>query len=612
MSVYRMRRRMHRLGPRAHRAMPTWFPVIRRTLGATLVLLAAVACGGAPDPESSELESRFYVDDPDAGEPVVNTAFSFGLENLDLELQGVLRDLEERLEHRDLPGILAFFTDDFRGSFPEADSLVKIDGGRAEADSGVCERWIDGKDALRAALSSYFDRFDIIFESFLKNKVYYEGQAFERRVHAKMRQDLRGIRKDGAIHQEFVYWKCSFEKVGDAWKIDRAFMIERHQSAAPKSEFTDVTTAAGLFVAEPPELAINGMRNLSVEGFLSNYDYGGVNVYDVDADGNLDIFMPNAFSSFALFMNRGDGTFANEAEERGLAAAGSARGAVFGDVDNDGDADLFVCRADSHHLKIDQRGNLFFENLGEGKFRERTAEAGLAYDGVSMTPIFFDYDSDGDLDLLVVNYGDEIVHHPFAAENGQRNLLYRNDGTGKFVEVGEQAGLTETFWSYAAAVCDWNGDNRPDVYVANDYGRNHFYVNAGDGRFVERAADLGIEDVGNGMGAAFVDWNDDGAWDLYVTNMQSGTGRRVLAATEEITKKEDRELLKKLTLGNTFFEGRPGDFEGEDAFSSRAIELGVADTGWGWHGDWLDYDADGDRDLVVVNGYYSALGKVDC
>ncbi len=571
-----------------------------------LLAVSLCACGGGGG--GSELDRRFRVDDPDRGAPVANSAFAFDLENLDLELQGIYRDLEDEIEAGDLDAVAARLTDGFRGSVP-GELIAVPDDEIADRTIGPSEIFVDGPDAFRAGFERYLDQFDQVYESFLKAKEYVDGGVFENRVEVKIKQDLRGHRKDGAIHQEKLVWRCSLRKDGDTWKFDRAFVISRHETASRRTLFTDITRASGLALAEPPEVAISGFRNLAKEGFLSNYDYGGVCVYDVDGDDRLDIFLPNAFGSFALFMNRGNGKFVDEAAVRGITVSGAARGAVFGDVDNDGDADLFVCRAESHHLKIPERGNLFFENTGSGQFRERTKEAGLAYEGPSMTPVMLDYDNDGDLDILVANYGSEIVHHPFKATNGERNLLYRNDGKGRFTEVGKEAGLTETYWSYAIAVCDWNNDRYPDFYVANDYGRNHFYVNGGDGTFEERAAEVGIEDVGNGMGATFVDWNRDGAWDLYVTNMQSATGRRVLAAASDITRPEDRANLEKLTIGNTFFEGRS---DGKGFGANRAIDLGIADAGWAWHGDFADFDADGDDDLVVVNGYYSARGKVDC
>jgi hypothetical protein len=114
-------------------------------------------------------------------------------------------------------------------------------------------------------------------------------------------------------------------------------------------------------------------------------------------------------------------------------------------------------------------------------------------------------------------------------------------------------------------------------------------------------------DVGNGMGSTFVDRNRDGDWDLYVTNMQSGTGQRVLSVMKPLVDETTFRNLWKLTLGNTFFQS-----DGEGGFDSISKELGIADCQWSWNGDFADFDADADLDLYVVNGYYSGVQAKDC
>lgn len=564
-----------------------------------------------------ELAARFRITDASApvGEPISNSSRDYGIESLDLELKDLSAELEEAFESKNLDRIRPLLTEDFRGStfdgiaaLAGADEIVEIDGGESE-------RWTDGSDEFLASLQAYFDHFDVIYDAFFKVKHYYDGEVFTRRAIVKIKLDLRAMRKDDGTHQEFVYWKCALARPADRWLIQRAFIISRHQIAAPKALFSDVTGASGLTMVEPADRAVTGLGNISSidRRHGTNYDYGGVSVYDVDGDEDLDIFMPNAYGPAALFINRGDGTFEDEAQKRGIVCDGGARGAVFGDIDNDGDADLFVCRGPFHHPDVPARSNLFFENLGGGKFRDATAKAGLELTGASMTAVFLDYDRDSYLDLYVANYGDGKDEsgdaHPFLATNGLRNRLYRNRGDGTFEDVSVAARVhNDTYWSYAVAVVDWNKDRYPDLYVANDFGPNNFLVNRGDGTFEDRASALGIEDIGNGMGASFADYNDDGVWDLYVVNMQSSTGRRVLsAAADVLTNKEDFQYLWKLTLGNSLFEGRR-----DGGFDSRGIELGVADCGWAWNGDFTDFDADGDLDLLVMNGYFSGAEKKDC
>ena len=178
-----------------------------------------------------------------------------------------------------------------------------------------------------------------------------------------------------------------------------------------------------------------------------------------------------------------------------------------------------------------------------------------------------------------------------------------------FTDVTKEAKLDHhTYWSYAVATVDWNKDLYPDIYVANDFGPNNFYVNQGDGTFKDMATELGVVDVGNGMGAAFVDYNHDSRWDLYVTNMQSSTGQRVLQTASDLVSERDMEKLWKLTLGNSMFTaGTDGKFG-----PSVAADLGIANCQWAWNGDFADFDADADLDLIVLNGYYSGVEAKDC
>jgi hypothetical protein len=580
-------------------------------LGCFALLIVLIGLRGR---HAEDLESRFRVHDPSPGEPVTNDNLQFALEALDLDLKDALAQVEKAFEREDARAVAECLTDTFRGSCFE--SVAPATGPVVEIESGESRLWTDGREAFAEALARFFDSFEDVYESFFKVAAYAEGEVFSRRLNAKVKQDLRGTRKDGSVHQEFVYWKCSFQKIDDSWKLDRAFILSRHQLVAPAPLFTEVTTAAGLSLSEPPELTLAGLGNIYVsdqtENF-TNYDYGGVCLYDVDGDGDLDVFMANAYGPCALFMNQGDGSFADEAAERGIRTTGGSRGAVFGDADNDGDPDLFICRAPFHHPSIPLGSNLFFENLGGGRFVERTAAAGLTHVGASMTAVFLDYDRDGDLDLFVANYGTgknrhAREHHPYNATDGAANLLYRNDGGLRFTDVSAESGIgRENHWSYAVSVCDWNKDGYPDVFVANDFGPDVFYLNQGDGTFREAARELGVDDIGNGMGSAFVDWDGDGDWDLYVTNMQSNTGQRVLAAASPLLDPVEKERLWKLTLGNSFFE-----WDAQGKFQPRAVELGVANCGWAWHGDFADFDADGDSDLLVANGYFTGIREKDC
>ncbi len=193
----------------------------------------------------------------------------------------------------------------------------------------------------------------------------------------------------------------------------------------------------------------------------------------------------------------------------------------------------------------------------------------------------------------------------FETRNGDPNLLYRNLGGGRFEAVPDAAGAADTGWSYAVAVCDYDNDGWPDIYVANDYGPNRLYRNNRAGGFEETQEAAGVTDNGNGMGAAWADINGDGRFDLYVTNMSSATGNRILSAAP-IADDRERELMLKFTRGNSLFRAKA-----DGTFDSVGEELGVAHCGWAWHGDFLDIDRDADEDLFVVNGYITGVTEKD-
>src|SRR5256886_2309788 len=201
----------------------------------------------------------------------------------------------------------------------------------------------------------------------------------------------------------------------------------------------------------------------------------------------------------------------------------------FADIDNDGDPDLFVTTV--------RHGNRLFENLGGGKFRDITAQAGVGYSGHSSGAVFFDYDGDGLLDLFVTNVGvytteekgpggyyvgrPDAFHghtHPARAE---ASILYHNLGGNRFKDVTREVGLVDLGWSGDATVIDPNDDGFPDLYVLNMQGANHLWLNEGGKRFRDETKDYFPKTPWGAMGAKVFDFDGDGRLDLFVTDMHS-------------------------------------------------------------------------------------------
>ena len=333
---------------------------------------------------------------------------------------------------------------------------------------------------------------------------------------------------------------------------------------------------------------------------------------DVDGDGWVDLYVTESGrgDSNHLFRNRGDGTFEDVTEGSGVGVGnpeGASMAAVFGDIDNDGDPDLYVA--------MWAEKNLLFENLGGGRFRDISQASGTDYWGYGNGATFVDYDRDGWLDLFVGNYFPEavpdpetgtsrrldlwdpfttrVMHESFTrAQNGGRNVFYRNLGNHRFEDVTEQLGLGYTGWSLAVGAADLDNDGWPDLYVANDFGADELYFNTGDAdgppRFVPFVGAEGHPAIGDdwwkGMNVDFGDVDGNGFLDIYVTN--------ILAPRY----KTDEGNMLWLNLAD------PSAKRGRK-FVNVGKETGTHDGGWGWGAKFADFNNDGLLDILAANGF---------
>jgi hypothetical protein len=183
-------------------------------------------------------------------------------------------------------------------------------------------------------------------------------------------------------------------------------------------------------------------------------------------------------------------------------------------------------------------------------------------------------------------------------------MLLRNDGNWQFNDVTEATGLNHNNnrFSYAAAWEDYDNDGDPDLYVANDFGRNNLYQNT-KGRFVDVAAELGVEDMAAGMSATWADFNRDGHLDIYVGNMFSAAGNRITFQRQfkPGASNDMRAQYQRHARGNTLFQASS---EGP-GFRDVSVEQGVTMGRWAWGSIFVDLNNDGWEDLVVANGFIS-------
>lgn len=220
---------------------------------------------------------------------------------------------------------------------------------------------------------------------------------------------------------------------------------------------------------------------------------------DVDNDGDLDVYTTCEYGSNRLYLNNGAGYFKDITREAGLTTAGGGMGAVFGDVNGDGLADIYLTNwAQTNKLYL----NVSSKNMGV-KFRDITDWSGTGGDPFTKSngAVFADIDNNGSLDLFVTN-------------RGHSNRLYINNGQGRFYDATASAIGTDTMLSYGAAIADFNNDGWQDIYVAN-VGRNILYKNAGGTKFTKVQCEIDCLDNGYYTGAATGDIDNDGDVDIY-------------------------------------------------------------------------------------------------
>ncbi len=327
----------------------------------------------------------------------------------------------------------------------------------------------------------------------------------------------------------------------------------------------------------------------------------GLAIADVNGDGLDDVYVsqPGGLPN-RLFVQNADGTATETSAAAHVDWLESSHGSLFVDLDNDGDQDLLA--GVDHGVMIE-------ENDGSGRFRPRRAlhlPAALPYSIAAA-----DYDDDGDLDFYVCCYNrrhDTDQHLVFArpvpyhdANNGGRNVLFRNEGSYRFTDMTVRAGLDSNNrrFSYAASWEDYDDDGDPDLYVANDFGRNNLYRNDG-GSFVDVAKAAGVEDISPGMSASWGDYDNDGKMDLYVSNMFSSAGNRITAQSRfhAGTTAETRAQFRRHARGNTLLRNL-----GNGKFEDVSEDTGVVIGRWAWGSRFLDLNNDGWEDILVTNGF---------
>jgi hypothetical protein len=319
--------------------------------------------------------------------------------------------------------------------------------------------------------------------------------------------------------------------------------------------------------------------------FLDFDNDGWMDIYLVNS-GKCDFFTPNQPLRNALYKNNRDGTFTDVTEKAGVSGGGYGQGVAVGDYDGDGFPDLYVTQYGR---------SILYHNNGDGTFTDVTEKAGVAVPGWASSAVWFDYDNDGRLDLFVGRFADfsKELNKPCGIhDDGRRHYcipkvytgmpswLFHNNGDGTFTDVSKESGIASHLgkvWGVVAA--DINNDGWMDLWVSNDTVPNFLFVNRGKGKFDEIGETAGVaySDSGrvrSGMGVDAAGFQNNGWADLFVTNL-------------------NHEFY-------AFYQNRH-----DETFDDIAAQSGIATatklmSGWGLK--FVDYDNDGDLDLIIANG----------
>lgn len=367
---------------------------------------------------------------------------------------------------------------------------------------------------------------------------------------------------------------------------------------SPPSSTDAVPTTESLFQEWPEFSSIARSHLSSDDSFeMPGIMGSGCSMIDLTGDDRLDLIVvagdseessPNSSGNLCqVFLQTPQGKFTDVSAQAGISVRGFGMGAFGGDIDNDGDIDVLTTSA---------AGTALFRNDGDLKFTDITRDAGVESSRWSTAAVFFDYDRDGWLDLLVVSYVDYFAGSICTDGSGRRDYcgpqsftgtsdhLFRNRGSqgapGTFEDVTLSAGIALRMGKGLGAVCsDFNGDRRPDIYVANDMEPNFLWIQQENGSFEEEASLRGCAVDLQGrpqasMGTAWTDLNGDGRQDLFLTHLRGET--------------------------NTVYRQLPGGVYLDQTSLTGFGEATLNFTGFGVVAG--DLNLDGRIDLAVVNG----------
>ncbi|SIQ09719.1 VCBS repeat-containing protein [Maribacter ulvicola] len=374
-------------------------------------------------------------------------------------------------------------------------------------------------------------------------------------------------------------------------------------------------------------------QNTLKEGLNANvlvYEYlyngGGIATGDFNNDGLQDLYFTSNMGENKFYLNEGDFTFKDVTIISKVAGRPGPwkTGITTADVNGDGKLDLYLCYSGA--LPDAKRKNQLFINQGNDAnnipiFKEQAEEYGLASAAFSNQGYFFDYDKDGDLDMLLLNHNPKSL--PVLNEVSTREFLKKDDpyqGTrlfeqknNTFFDVTEKAGISGSALTYGLGIgiSDINNDGWQDFYISNDYTvPDYLYINNKNGTFTDQ---LGIQ-MGHtshfSMGNNIADINNDGLQDIFTLDMlPKDNYRQKLLLSPDNYEKFDLNI--RSGFHHQYMRNMLQLNNGDDTFSEIGQLSGISNTDWSWAPLFADFDNDGFKDLFISNGYFRDYTNLD-
>jgi len=354
--------------------------------------------------------------------------------------------------------------------------------------------------------------------------------------------------------------------------------------------------------------------------FYYIYEYlylgAGVSVGDINNDGLQDIFFNSTRGENKLYLNLGNFKFKDITATAGVQDnEGIKTGVNMVDVNEDGYLDILICKSGYKDAKL-RKKNLYINNKNS-TFTDKAKEYGLDDASYSIQSYFFDFDNDGDKDVYFVNHPIDFsksMHIPATMVKGQlvyvedtstvyvSDRLYENKGN-KFVDVTKRAGLINHAFGLSASIFDFNNDNYPDIYLANDFNKpDAIYINNKNGTFTNQLTDYLSKVSFSSMGSDVNDINNDGHEDLFIVDMAIEEPKR---QKQLFAVNQNYDKFRLLLQFNLFYQYPHNMLQlnnGNGTFSQIAYHSGIAETEWSWAPLIADYNNDGWKDIYIANG----------